>query len=266
MSSPLLDRGSARLSQRVRASGYVHRKAAIDPSAEQHDLRLDLASDSMPGHLRRVAELLLPYLGESTLDVGAGLGAVTQYLAPGRRLVATDLADSCLSALRERFKDAPNVEVRRMDLRHMDIAETFDSAVLVNVLEHIEDDRGALCALSERLNAGGNCVIYVPAFNWLYGDMDRDLGHYRRYSARRLAGVAREAGLHPTVLCYANLLAIPAWAVYARRKTGQSQGDVDSAQRNLNLWERIGVPVTRALEQRVQPPIGLNLLCVARKP
>jgi 2-polyprenyl-3-methyl-5-hydroxy-6-metoxy-1,4-benzoquinol methylase len=244
-------------------SCYVHPKAAFDPSAGRHDLWLDLASDSAPAHLRWVADLLIPYLGASTLEVGAGHGAITQHLARGRRLVATDLSDSCLSALRSRFADSPNVQVRRMDLRSIDVRETFDSVVLINVLEHIHDDRGTLRALSERLNPGGNCLIYVPAFNWLYGALDRDIGHYRRYSKRRLAAVASEAGLQPVALRYVNLLAIPAWSVYASARFHRH--DTRSAGRSLNLWDRVGVPVTRAIEQRIQPPAGLNVLCVARK-
>jgi 2-polyprenyl-3-methyl-5-hydroxy-6-metoxy-1,4-benzoquinol methylase len=244
-------------------SRYVHRKAAPDPSAGQHTRGIDIADDSAPAHLRWIADQLIPHLGGSVLEVGAGRGAVTQHLAQGRRLVAADLSDACLSVLRARFADSPNVEVRRMDLRDIDVQETFDSAVLINVLEHIHDDCGALRALAAHLNPGGNCLVYVPAMNWLYGPFDRDVGHYRRYSKRRLAAVVREAGLRPVALRYVNMLAIPAWMAYSSR--GMDRDDAHSVGRSLDLWDRVGVPLTRSLEQRVRPPIGLNLFCVARR-
>jgi SAM-dependent methyltransferase len=245
-------------------SRYVHPKSAPDPSAGQHDLNLDIASDSATAYLRWIADLLIPHLGTSALEVGSGHGSVTQYLADGRRLVATDLSDSCLSVLRSRFADSPNVEVRRMDLREVDIEETFDSTIIINLLEHIRDDAGALSTLRDRLKPGGNCLIYVPALNWLYGPFDRDVGHYRRYSKRRLASVVREAGLQPVKLHYVNMLAIPAWALFSSRWLNRN--DAQSVGRSLQLWDRVGVPLTRAMERRVPPPMGLNLFCVARKP
>ena len=240
---------------------YVHPKAASDPSAGQHDCGLDLASDSATAYLRWIADLLTPHLGATVLEAGSGHGAVTQHLARGRRFVASDLSESCLSILRARFADWPNVEVRRMDLREVDIEETFDSTVIVNLLEHVYDDAGALRALRERLRPGGNCLIYVPALNWVYSDYDRGAGHYRRYSKRRLAAVVREAGLRPLRLHYVNMLAVPAWMIFSPRwleRDPAHEGDP-----GLDLWDRFGVPLTRAVERRVRPPLGLNLFCVA---
>jgi SAM-dependent methyltransferase len=244
-------------------SCYVHPKSATDPSAGQHEFGLDIASDSSAAYLRWIAELLIPHLGASALEVGSGHGAVTQHLVQGRRFVATDVSDSCLSFLRSRFAGSPNVAVRHMDLRAIDLEERFDSAIMVNVLEHIYDDSGALGSLAERLNPGGNCLIYVPALNWLYGPYDRQVGHYRRYSKRRLAAVVRAAGFRPVTLRYVNMLAIPAWVVFSSKWSDRD--DTQRVGRSLGLWDRVGVPLTRALERRVPPPIGLNLFCVARK-
>lgn len=242
---------------------YVHPKSAADPSAGEHDRGLDITSDSATAYLHWIADLLIPYLGASALEVGSGHGSVTQYLARGRRLVATDVSDSCLSALRSRFADWPNVEVRRMDLRGVDVTETFDTTIIINLLEHIYDDASALRALGDRLKPGGNCLIYVPALNWLYGAYDHDVGHYRRYSKRRLSAVVREAGLRPMTLRYVNALAIPAWVLFSSRWLDRD--DAQSVSRSLQFWDRVGVPLTRAIERRVPPPLGLNLFCVARK-
>jgi 2-polyprenyl-3-methyl-5-hydroxy-6-metoxy-1,4-benzoquinol methylase len=245
-------------------SRYVNPKSASDPSSGHHDRGLEIADESSPGYLRWVADLAIPHLGASTLEVGSGHGAVTQHLARGRRLVATDLSESCLKVLRVRFADWRNVEVRHMDIREMNLSEKFDSVVIINVLEHIFDDAGALRALGERLNPGGNCLIYVPALNGLYGPYDRDVGHYRRYSTARLDSVVREAGLVPAQLHYVNLLAIPAWVLFSSRWIDRD--DHQGFSGSLRVWDRVGVPLTRAIESRVRPPIGLNVFCVARIP
>jgi 2-polyprenyl-3-methyl-5-hydroxy-6-metoxy-1,4-benzoquinol methylase len=62
----------------------------------------------------------------------------------------------------------------------------FDSAVLINVLEHIDDDDGALRELPATLKPGGRLILRVPALALPYSDFDRKIGHYRRY---RMAGL-----------------------------------------------------------------------------
>jgi SAM-dependent methyltransferase len=244
-------------------SCYVHPKAAPDPSAGEHDRGLELNDEAAVGYLRWVAGMMIPYLGESALEVGSGHGGIAEQLAGGRRLVATDISDACLSILRSRFVGWPNVEVRRMDLRHLDIEENFTSIVIVNVLEHIYDDVGALRTLSRCLDRGGHCLIYVPALNWLYGEHDRDIGHYRRYSRRRLAAVVADAGLRPVKLHYVNMLGIPAWIAFSSRWL--DRGNSAHVSRSLRLWDQVGVPLTSLIERRVHPPIGLNLFCAACK-
>ena len=246
-----------------RMTCYVHPKSAADPSAGQHDRGLDVAGDTASAYLHWIADLMIPYLGDSALEVGAGHGSVTQHLARDRRFMATDVSDACLDALHSRFDDWSNVEVRRVDLREVDLTESFDSTVIINLLEHIRDDVGALSTLRELLKPGGNCLIYVPALNWLYGPWDRDVGHYRRYSKRRLSAVVREAGLQPVELRYVNMLAIPAWVLFSSKWLDRD--DAERVGRSLQIWDRVGVPLTRAIERRVPPPVGLNLFCVARR-
>ncbi len=127
---------------------------------------------------------------------------------------------------------------------------------MLNVLEHIEDDVGVLSALPTVLRPGGRIVIYVPALNMLYGKMDRKLGHFRRYSRWRFREVAAQAGLQIVTLRYAQALAIPGWLAFSRSNTDRTYGP------SLSMWDRTGVPLSRALEKRVPVPVGLNMLAV----
>ena len=240
------------------AARYRHPKALAAPAESgEHDANLDVAGESSPNYLRWIADLIEPRLGRSVLELGAGIGTVTELYAPGHQVLATDLSDECVEALRGRFRDAPGVSVANKDLRRLtDEAARFDSIVMINVLEHVEDDAGVLSELRALLSPGGNIVVYVPALNGLYGRWDRKVGHYRRYSRWRMREVAGEAGLAVAELRYVNALAIPAWIAFSRT-------DVERTQRgSLSLWDRTGVPLSRALEGRVRMPLGLNLLAV----
>ncbi|MFZ1994821.1 MAG: class I SAM-dependent methyltransferase [Solirubrobacteraceae bacterium] len=244
------------------AARYIHPKAAgLLEEEGDHDADLDVASESAPNYLSWVADLCRERLGHRVLEVGAGLGAITARYEQGRDVVANDVSPECVSALHERFANHPNVRVEDRDLRTLAMDASFDSVLMVNVLEHIADDAGALEGLSRLLVPGGNVVVYVPALNGLYGALDRRIGHYRRYSVWRLGEVFREAGLEPVELRWVNFVAIPAWAAFGR-------GNVDDRQRSgtlLSLWDRTAVPAGRVLEAHVRVPIGLNVLGVGRR-
>ena len=100
------------------ASRYVHPQAArgVDV-AEDHGINLDVAEDAAPNHVQGIAELVSEHLGERVLDLGAGIGAITEHLAPGRTVVACDISDEFVAALDTRFAETPNVEVVQADLR-----------------------------------------------------------------------------------------------------------------------------------------------------
>jgi 2-polyprenyl-3-methyl-5-hydroxy-6-metoxy-1,4-benzoquinol methylase len=232
--------------------------ALAEPAeAGEHDHNLDVADESSPNYLRWIAELIEPHLGRRVLELGAGIGSITQLYAAGHDVVASDLSDECVRALHWRFDALPNVTVVQQDLRELgDAGETFDSVVMVNVLEHIQDDAGVLGTLPSVLAPHGTIVVYVPALNGLYGQWDRKVGHFRRYSKWRMREIAREAGLEIVQLRYVNALAIPAWLAFSRTDVERTQGA------SLSIWDRTGVPLSRAIERRLNVPLGLNVLAV----
>jgi 2-polyprenyl-3-methyl-5-hydroxy-6-metoxy-1,4-benzoquinol methylase len=241
---------------------FVHPKATeLAPQAADHNANVDIAEDSAPHYLQWIADLCRPHLGQRVIDIGAGTGSVTERYAAGREVLAVELSEWCIDELERRFADEPNVSVRRADLRELtsDLGG-FDSAVMINVLEHLKDDVGALTTISGLLRPGGRIVLYVPALNALYGAFDYKAGHYRRYSPWRILEVVAAAGLRPVDAHYVNALSIPGWLIFSRR-------DVDrSPKGSLALWDRTGITMGRLIESRVRPPIGLNVFCVAEVP
>jgi len=82
--------------------------------------------------------------------------------------------------------------------------DSVDRIYSLNVLEHIDDDIAALNALTPKLRRGGRCLIYVPAFPKLLSEIDRQVGHHRRYTGASLRSVIEDAGLRIERLAYAD--------------------------------------------------------------
>ena len=100
--------------------------------------------------------------------------------------------------MEKRFAAVDNVEVRKVDASSnvVDEGRRFDSVVMLNVLEHIEDDVEILRMLGSSCSRpDGRIVLYVPALNGLYGKWDRKVGHYRRYAPWRLRAVLGGGGI-----------------------------------------------------------------------
>jgi glycosyltransferase involved in cell wall biosynthesis len=206
-------------------------------------------------------DLMQPFIGRRILEVGAGTGLLTRYLAQRERVLATELDPEYVELLRRTFADEPNVEVCPLDLAQLGedgiARRAFDTVVCSNVLEHIEDDGTALAAMRDVLEPGGRVVLIVPALQGLYGTIDRAIHHYRRYSRAELTGKLERAGLSVEHVSYFNMLGVPGWFLNARVLKRRS---VPGVQARVNDWL---VPWLR-LERRFGPPVGMSLLAVAR--
>ena len=148
------------------------------------------------------------------LEIGSGIGNLSSFLIDRERLVLSDTREEYLDRLRKRFAQHPNVAVERLYLpnEHGALAgQRFDTIICLNVLEHVEDDRGSLQAIRAMLLPQGRLVLLVPALPALYGTMDRALGHHRRYRRRALAALLRATGYTVAHIEYFNLAGVPGW-------------------------------------------------------
>src|SRR5207247_1080807 len=132
-----------------------------------------------------------------------------------------------------------------------------DAVLLLDVIEHLDDDVAALETARRALRPGGLLVITVPAYRWLWSGHDVALGHRRRYSARGLARLVERAGLHVVHASYFNTLLFPAVALTRawKRLTGDESHDLHRPAPAINRWlERVF-----ALERHVVPRVALPL-------
>ncbi len=208
-------------------------------------------------------ELISQHCGRSVLEVGAGLGEFASQFSGLSRHVVTDVDPEAVQLMAERFADRPEVEARQLDLAHgpYDVQPRVSTVVAINVLEHIEADSDALRSLAAIVEPGGSIVLWVPAYQQLYGDFDRRVGHVRRYTPATLRSAIVGAGLTPGEVKPVNLLGGVAWWLAVKR------GGVGSPKPGLlRVYDKIVVPTTRFMERRVTPPFGQSVLGVAHVP
>ena len=131
--------------------------------------------------------------GPRVLDAGAGQGSMSALLERlGFEVTSTDASEAVVAVLRDRL----NGDVRLASVNDLPFAnESFDAAVLGEVLEHVEDDLGALVEVSRVLRPGGLVALSVPANPKLFGRSDEWAGHFRRYARRDLLQLCAAAGL-----------------------------------------------------------------------
>ncbi len=172
-----------------------------------------------PKFNRWMFDRLSRWIGARVLEIGSGIGNMSQFVVDRERVVLTDIEAAYRSALEGTFGNRTNVEV--IDLRLPQIPDAlsdrrFDTIVCLNVLEHIEHDDASLRAMHSLLEPKGKLVLLVPAFPFLYGSLDRALGHYRRYTRKTLRALYTESGLTMRHLEYFNLAGMPGWWVTGR--------------------------------------------------
>ena len=212
---------------------------------------------------RFVYEQYKRHLGDDVIEIGAGVGNVSRFLLDRRRLVLTETDPRYLESLRAAYKGWGYVDVRPLDIVEPKDANElwgrFDTAVCLNVVEHLADDAAAMRHIARLVKPGGRVVVIVPAHRWLYGTLDEGLDHKKRYERAELEELLRGAGLEPLEARYLNPVAIPGWLFNGRLLR---RSTIPGLQ--IGLFDRL-TPLVR-LSSSWNLPFGLSLLAVARRP
>jgi SAM-dependent methyltransferase len=248
----------------------MSRTLLVDPfKYETSDLE---ALSDLTNYYQWIVDEIRPCLGARLAEIGAGIGTFTHFLIAGH------IAHQPVASLRA-FEPAANlypVLQRRLHERHADLVDEgrvvaqsdyfrgapgeFDTVILVNVLEHIEDDLACFREVHAALSPGGRIVIFVPALRWLFSELDRAVGHYRRYHKNQLHQALEASNFKIIKSSYFDVLGVLPW--YLLNVLGRA---TTVNPRLARLYDRVGVPLTRWVEQLYSPAFGKNLLLIGEK-
>ena len=232
--------------------------AGVGESAYQHRVLESLGSAQ--NYIAWLASLARPYLGNDPIEIGAGAGDyAAAWLAEGvGRITLSEVDPHLLGGLHSRFERDDRVAVRDLDVMRSPDGE-HSAVVAFNVLEHIEDDAGALRSARKLVRPGGAIVMLVPAFEFATSRFDFDIGHYRRYTKKTLGAAYRNAGIEVERVAYVNAPGLLGWIVVMKWfRRAPNEGLL------LQAWDKVVVPVARRVEAVKAPPFGQSLLAVGR--
>jgi SAM-dependent methyltransferase len=240
----------------------VAKAARRDRVSAEHYTGKELEAMASADHYRRwIVDAFAPYLGKSVAEVGAGIGSITQVLLerPLDRLVAFEPSRNMFPHLARAVEGHPNARAVNELFGGEQAGADFDSVAYINVLEHVEHEREELLAAYHALRPGGHLLVFVPALSWLYSNFDREVGHFRRYSRDGLERIVVRAGFEVVRARYFDFAGVLPWYIYFTLM-GRSMG-----RGSVSLYDRLVVPPMRVVESWVAPPLGKNVLLVARR-
>jgi glycosyltransferase involved in cell wall biosynthesis len=210
-----------------------------------------------------MADTIRGYCGQRVLEIGAGVGNLTQSLIPRTEYVASDINPLYLETLANLQGERPYLKTTFCDVTDgASFPRTeggFDTVICLNIIEHVKDDLGALRNVGGVLGEGGRAIILVPQGEWNYGSLDEVLGHVKRYTRETLGKLAADGGFEVEEMIEFNRVGTAAWFL---------NGKV-LRRRHFGLFQVLTLnaitPLMRATDAWFPLP-PLSLIAVLRKP
>ena len=213
-----------------------------------------------------IERIVRPPKDARILELGAGTGHNLAMLSRFGEVEASELDPVARDIASERL-GRPVIEAALPDLS-MFPAKSYDLVALLDVLEHVTDDKGSLAAILERLKPGGALLLTVPINPWMWSAHDVAHHHHRRYRKSEIRKLALDTGYQIELMSPFNSLLFPPIAAVrlAGKLTGKDDSDdaLPSAPVNKALDTIFGLE--RGLVGRVPLPFGVSLIAVLRRP
>jgi SAM-dependent methyltransferase len=189
------------------------------------------------------------------LDIGAGLGIYAEMLRN---------KGYNISCLEPDLTQAKNLQQNSFIVysSFTEIEKQFDFMYAFNVLEHIENDTHELSVWATKLKEGGKLLIYVPAFNILFSNMDKKVKHFRRYTRKKLTKQVTEVGLKiVNPARYADSIGFITTLIY--KLLDNNKGDVN--EKTLGFYDRFLFPINRICDTIFRKFFGKNVFIIVKK-
>lgn len=203
--------------------------------------------------------------GDTILDIGCGTGAILKELSRTYKVIGIDMSPLAVEYSKKRgLSDVFEMAAEDFPKDKYNVR----AALLLDVIEHIDDDLSVLKSARDIVGPEGRVIITVPAYMWMWSAHDVLHHHKRRYSARQLRDVLEKAGLEPIKFTYYNTLLFPIGAAKKLLDRGKS-ATIDSTKLDMpspamNTMLKAVFASERGLVPHLNLPFGISLMAVAR--
>jgi SAM-dependent methyltransferase len=248
----------------------LHRKRVFMKESRDYLVNMYTELDDMTYDFRNtnLARLVISKIkGKHVLDIGCGSGLLLSLLKKKGISALGIEPNERLIQLARRMD--PGIDIIQEKAENINrITDKFDTITMVDVLEHIQEDKNQLRKAHALLETGENIILVVPALKFLYGKRDINNGHYRRYSKKEIVAKLEDSGFKVIQSRYWNLLGFFPYFFY--EKVLKKEFNTKLRTKNQkNYLARLFSKALNAWFKHIENPIdfhfGLSLICVARK-
>lgn len=207
-----------------------------------------------PRYTNHVGQLIaahIPVEGK-VLELGSGDGLQTS------KIISPQARFTCIEQSPARVETLVSLGYKVSEDLTSHVGSNSIALFSLNCLEHIEDDLKVLRTIRECLSPDGRIVIYVPAFPFLFSNMDRHVGHYRRYTRKSLAAVLLQSGFQVQSYQYVDSFGVLASLVY--KFLPSTSGE--PSPKSVSLYDSLFFPLSRFFDKFLHRFIGKNLLMI----
>lgn len=199
------------------------------------------------------------YLKDEILEVGCGIGNFTHTLSKYGKVTAIDIDQKLVETLKKDNDSNINAGYGNIEKgEYFFSKKTFDTIVCLNVLEHIKNDTKALENMFKLLKTEGKLILLVPIHKFLYGEIDRSIGHFRRYDPKELLKKIHDFMYSVDSFQKLNFLGALGWFI-----AGKILKNKKITKDKIKLFNLVS-PLLY-LENLIEPPVGTSLLVIAKR-
>jgi len=226
---------------------------------------LETATD-LPHYNRWMMSLFARYFGKEVIEVGSGLGGLSLLMPTKSNVTLSDIRDDYFAYLKKNFLKI----VIKLDIEKSipkSLAGRFDTVFSSNVFEHIKDDQSAILNSYSLLKKGGRLLLFVPARPEIYGGLDVDMGHYRRYTKEELISMTEQAKFKIITCYYANFPGYFLWWGRGRLLKNKITNAGRQSKMDFIFSKFVDLVIVPFLylEKFIHPPLGQSLVLIAQK-
>ena len=214
-----------------------------------------------------IFEEIKPYLRGNILEIGSGVGNFSKILLenfPDNQLILSDFDKYFLSILSKKYSKNDKIIIEYLDLNNIEIFKNnnykIDTCIAINILEHIDNDIKALENIYNILEPDGKLILLIPAHKFLYNIIDKDIGHYRRYTKKEIIKKISLTSFNILNIYYFNFIAMFGWFL-----NGKFFKKSIINENALGFYNKL-IPLLKIIDKYIVfKKIGMSLILILNK-